>query len=159
MSRNLLLTLAAEKISAPGDVIKGKQYIKTWLEEKNFSTDGFYIENGSGLSRTASISTEQIINLLKYAYASDFMPEFLSSLSISGLDGTMSDRNKNDDLTGKLHIKTGSIDHVSSVAGYMHSKSGKRYGLAIIHNEKDIHKGYGEELQNSIMQWLYNYED
>ena len=158
MSRNLLLTLAAEKISAPGDIIKGQKFIYSWLEEKNFSTDGFYIENGSGLSRIATVSADQIIHLLKYAYASDFMPEFLSSLAISGLDGTMSDRNEIDELTGKLHIKTGSIDHVSSVAGYIHSKSGKRYGLAIIHNERDIHKGFGEELQDSIMQWLYNYE-
>ena len=100
-----------------------------------------------------------MIHLVKYAYACDFMPELLSSLAISCLDGTMSNRNENDELTGKLHIKTVSIDHVSSVAGYIHSKSGKRYGLAIIHNERDIHKGFGEELQDSIMQWLYNYED
>ena len=90
-------------------------------------------------------------------YKGPFMPEFMASLSLSGLDGTMFERFSDDELTGKLHVKTGMIDHVSSMAGYLYSKNKKRYAFAIIQNYHDIHRGYGEEVQESLVRWLYNY--
>ena len=101
------------------------------------------------------MTVRQVTDLLKYVYRSDFMPEFISSLSINGLDGTMSDRLENDEISGKFHIKTGSLDHVSSLAGYMNYE-GKR-AFAIIQNAEDVHKGFGEEVQEALMRWLYSY--
>ena len=62
----------------------------------------------------------------------------------------------NDEISGKFHIKTGSLDHVSSLAGYMNYE-GKRYAFAIIQNAEDVHKGFGEEVQEALMRWLYSY--
>ena len=156
MSRNLLLTIAAESEDLPATEEKGRARVNEWLLQNNFDAQSFFLDNGSGLSREASVTVRQVTDLLKYVYRSDFMPEFISSLSINGLDGTMSDRFENDEISGKFHIKTGSLDHVSSLAGYMNYE-GKRYAFAIIQNAEDVHKGFGEEVQEALMRWLYSY--
>ena len=93
--------------------------------------------------------------MLRYAYDSPFMPEYLSSLSLSGLDGTLSRRFRNSALTGQAHMKTGSLDHVSAVAGYFQSRSGNRYIVVTMLNHTDIHRGPGEEVQEMLLRWLY----
>ena len=92
--------------------------------------------------------------ILRYAYESPFMPEYLSSLSLSGLDGTLSRRFRDSVLTGKAHIKTGSLDHVASFAGYFQSRQGNRYIVVTMHNYTDIHRGPGAEVQEALLRWL-----
>ena len=106
------------------------------------------------MSRKARINAKQLVDLLVYAYKSPYMPEFISSLSLSGMDGTMSHRFNNEELTGMAHLKTGRIDHVISMAGYIQSQSGERYAVALIQNYEDIHKGFGEEIQEALLRWI-----
>tara|TARA_B110000003_G_scaffold5011_1_gene5336 strand:- start:5739 stop:7181 length:1443 start_codon:yes stop_codon:yes gene_type:complete len=157
MTRNLLLTLAAEKHPLPATEEKGRMIVQEWLNDKALNRTGFEYDNGAGLSRHSRLTTEQVTEILLGVYKGPFMPEFMASLSLSGLDGTMFERFSDDELTGKLHVKTGMIDHVSSMAGYLYSKNKKRYAFAIIQNYHDIHRGYGEEVQESLVRWLYNY--
>ena len=84
------------------------------------------------------------------------MPEYMSSLSISGLDGTLARRFRNGPLTGKAHIKTGSLDHVSAIAGYLQSKSGGRFIVVALQNHPYIHRGPGEEVQEALLRWVYD---
>jgi D-alanyl-D-alanine carboxypeptidase/D-alanyl-D-alanine-endopeptidase (penicillin-binding protein 4) len=93
--------------------------------------------------------------MLRYAFESPYMPEYMSSLSLSGLDGTLSRRFRNGALTGMAHIKTGSLDDVSAFAGYFQAKSGKRYIVASLQNHTDIHRGPGKEIQEALLRWLY----
>jgi D-alanyl-D-alanine carboxypeptidase/D-alanyl-D-alanine-endopeptidase (penicillin-binding protein 4) len=113
------------------------------------------LDNGAGLSRESRMSARQIGQLLRYAYDSSFMPEYLSSLSLSGLDGTLSRRFRDGVLTGLAHMKTGSLDNVSSIAGYFQARSGNRYIVVTLHNHTDIHRGPGEEVQEALLRWLY----
>jgi D-alanyl-D-alanine carboxypeptidase/D-alanyl-D-alanine-endopeptidase (penicillin-binding protein 4) len=100
------------------------------------------------------MTARHLADLLRYAYESAYMPEYLSSLSLSGVDGTMSRRFKNGVLTGIAHMKTGSLDHVSSIAGYFQARSGNRYIVVMLHNHTDIHRGPGEEVQEALLRWL-----
>jgi D-alanyl-D-alanine carboxypeptidase/D-alanyl-D-alanine-endopeptidase (penicillin-binding protein 4) len=84
------------------------------------------------------------------------MPEYLSSLSLSGLDGTLARRFRSGPLTGRAHIKTGSLDHVSAIAGYLQSKSGDRFIVVVLQNHTDIHRGPGDEVQGALLNWLYD---
>ena len=138
----------------PGTENNGRKVIKNWLERKNIDSENLVIDNGSGLSRKARINAKQLVDLLVYAYKSPYMPEFISSLSLSGMDGTMSHRFNNEELTGMVHLKTGRIDHVISMAGYIQSQSGERYAVALIQNYEDIHKGFGEEIQEALLRWI-----
>ncbi|HZD52205.1 MAG TPA: D-alanyl-D-alanine carboxypeptidase/D-alanyl-D-alanine-endopeptidase [Woeseiaceae bacterium] len=155
MARQLLLTLAAEKYGPPGVVENGRKAVRDWLDERGLHVDGLKLDNGAGLSRTSRITAREVAMLLRYAFESPFMPEFMSSLSLSGLDGTLSRRFRNDPLTGMAHIKTGSLDDVTSIAGYLQSRSGERYIVVSLQNYRGVHRGTGEEVQEALLRWLY----
>jgi D-alanyl-D-alanine carboxypeptidase/D-alanyl-D-alanine-endopeptidase (penicillin-binding protein 4) len=114
------------------------------------------IANGAGLSRSSRITAKNLGSLLRYAYESPFMPEYLSSLSLSGLDGTLSRRFRDSELKGQAHMKTGSLDDVSAVAGYFQAQSGRRFIVVTLLNHTDIHRGPGEEVQEMLLRWLYD---
>lgn len=83
------------------------------------------------------------------------MPEFISSLPVSGYDGTMSYRFKNEPLIGHAHIKTGLLDFVQSMAGYVTTATGKRYVVVLLHNHPRAHTRDAERLQNNVLRWVY----
>jgi D-alanyl-D-alanine carboxypeptidase/D-alanyl-D-alanine-endopeptidase (penicillin-binding protein 4) len=84
------------------------------------------------------------------------MPEFMSSLPLSGIDGTMRNRFRGGPLAGQMHIKTGRLDDVYSIAGYVQSRSGDRYVVVAIQNDKGVHQGPGRELQDAILSWVHD---
>lgn len=156
MAKQLLFTLAAEKLGAPGTEAKGREAIRQWLEEHGMNFEELRIDNGAGLSRDSRMTARHLGNLLRYAFESRFMPEYVSSLSLSGLDGTLRRRFKDETLIGQAHMKTGSLDHVSAVAGYLQSRAGDRYIVVAMLNHTDVHRGPGEEVQEMLLRWLYD---
>jgi D-alanyl-D-alanine carboxypeptidase/D-alanyl-D-alanine-endopeptidase (penicillin-binding protein 4) len=156
MARQLLYTLGAERLGAPGTEEGGRSVIEGWLKKNGLDSPALKLDNGAGLSREARMTARQIGKILRYAYASPYMPEYLSSLSLSGLDGTLARRFRSGPLTGRAHIKTGSLDHVSAIAGYLQSKSGDRFIVVVLQNHTDIHRGPGDEVQGALLNWLYD---
>jgi D-alanyl-D-alanine carboxypeptidase/D-alanyl-D-alanine-endopeptidase (penicillin-binding protein 4) len=154
MARQLLLTLGAETSGAPGTRESGRDAIFDWLGERGLCSTTMKFDNGAGLSRDVRISSKSLVDLLRYGYDSRFMPEYVSSLSLSGLDGTLSRRFRRGALTGKAHMKTGSLDDVSAIAGYFQADSGQRYLVAVLQNYTDVHRGSGEEVQAALLRWL-----
>ena len=82
----------------------------------------FNIEDGSGLSKYNSVTTNSIINLLEYATKRDYFNDFYNSLPIAGLDGTLLKRFKLKPLYKNMSAKTGYIKGVSSLSGYFYGK-------------------------------------
>ncbi len=155
MARQLLYTLSAERLGAPGTEQGGLQVVTDWLAREVPDVDSVQLDNGAGLSRDVRINARDFASILRYAWRQPYMPEFLSSLAVSGHDGTLRDRFDDNGLAGQAHLKTGSLDHVAAVAGYMQSQSGRRFAVVMLHNYEDIHRGPGEELQTALLQWLY----
>lgn len=156
MVRQVLLTLGAEKYGAPATLKKGRDAILAVLKDAGVPNTGdILIENGSGLSRIAHFSAKQMASLLDIAYRDAYMPEFLASLSLSGRDGTLYKRFKNEDLAGRAHLKTGTIKNVTAISGYMLNRQGKRLIVVIQQNGKDVRQGKGVALQNSILRWAF----
>ena len=154
MARQLLLTLGAEVNGAPGTAESGREVVLDWLGRHGLATTEMKLENGAGLSRDVRLTSKMLVDLLRLGFESPYMPEYVSSLSLSGLDGTLSRRFRNGALTGKAHMKTGSLDHVTAIAGYFQAASGKRYLVAAMQNHPDIHRGPGEEVQAALLSWL-----
>ena len=155
MARQLLYTLSAEVQGAPGTEQGGRDVITDWLAEKAPDVDSLHLDNGAGLSREARINARDFASILLYAWQQPYMPEFSSSMALSGHDGTLRKRFDDNALTGQAHLKTGSMDHVSAIAGYMQSRSGRRFAVVVLHNDEDIHRGPGEEVQTALLRWLY----
>lgn len=155
MTRQILLTLAAEWSEQPGSEELGRRYIDEYLQQRGMDTDPLTLVNGAGLSRDTRISARLLADILMYADTIPFMPEFVSSLSIMGLDGTAKHRLRKRIKSGHAHIKTGTIDHVSAITGFVDARSGKRYIVAGMINHGDVHRGPGQELMNALIDWSY----
>ena len=155
MARQLLYTLGAEANGAPGTEDSGKAVISKWLVDKGLASTKITIENGAGLSRMTRTTARDMAKMLQFAWRQPYMPEYLASLSLSGLDGTLRRRFANTGLVGRAHLKTGTHDHVAAIAGYLQSRSGRRFAVVAMQNFEDIHRGPGAEVQEALLRWLY----
>ncbi len=156
MARQLLYTLSAEVSGSPGTEEGGRKVIADWLAAKKLASSTLAISNGAGLSRDARITASDLGLLLRFAWRQPYMPEYVASLSLSGLDGTLTRRFRNTNLIGQAHLKTGSMDDVTALAGYLQSRSGRRFALVALQNHKAVHRGPGEEVQEALLRWIYD---
>ena len=153
MARAVLLTIGAERFGPPGTPAKGAQAIAHFLSSKGLEIPELTIENGAGLSRKERISAKSLGDLLVSAGNSAVMPEFIASLPIAGVDGTMKKRLKNNEIIGKAHIKTGTLEGVKTIAGYVLARSGKWVAVVCLINHANA--GGGDVAQDALLQWTY----
>ncbi len=153
MARHLLLTLGEPRFDAPATVAKGAAAIGAWAEARSLDLGDFELGNGSGLSRTAHVTALAMANVLRAAYRSPVAPEFLASLPLAGLDGTLRTR-MGGSPAGAVRLKTGHIDGVSGVAGYVTGASGKVYVLVCLINDARVDTGAGEAVHAALVQWI-----
>lgn len=69
------------------------------------------------------------------------------------MDGTMSSRLNDATARGRMHVKTGSLDDVAGVAGYVYSESGDSYAVVVLLNHADADRGLGQELADAVLAW------
>ena len=159
MARQLLLTLALDKMGKPATTSNGELVIQSWLKKNGLNFPGLAIENGSGLSRNEAISAAQMNQLLVTARNLPVGEIFYNSLPIAGTDGTMRNRLMTQ-LRKFLHlkkkpearIKTGSLADVRAISGYVLSKSGKMYAVTSFINHPNAWKGL--EAHDQLLTWL-----
>jgi serine-type D-Ala-D-Ala carboxypeptidase/endopeptidase (penicillin-binding protein 4) len=153
MARELLLTLGGEHSGNPATPEKGAAAIEEWSRERSLDLQGMDIDNGSGLSRHTRISALQMAKILNAAYHSRFAPEFLASLPLAGIDGTLRSRMK---ITpaGAVRLKTGHINGVSGVAGFVTTAAGKSYALVSLVNHPRADYGAGEPVHAALVSWI-----
>jgi D-alanyl-D-alanine carboxypeptidase/D-alanyl-D-alanine-endopeptidase (penicillin-binding protein 4) len=95
--------------------------------------------------------------LLLTAYNSPYLPELQSSLPIAALDGTLRKRFRGEALAGRLRLKTGTINHVKAIAGFILARSGQTFAVAVLHNHPGVHRGSGTAVQNVLLRWLFEF--
>lgn len=153
MARQLLLTIAAESSGLPGIEIEGETAIRAWLAGKDLDFPELAIENGAGLSRISRISAQHMGMLLLDAYASPVMPELMSSLPVLAVDGTLSRRLRDSPAEGSAHIKTGSLDGVRAIAGYVLDEHQRRW--VVVFMASDARAAYTRNAQDALVEWVY----
>ena len=155
MTRQILLSMGAQEFGPPGTTDKGIAAVNAWLVEHKLDHPDLQLDNGSGLSRHARISAGLLGEILLHVYKQPYMPEFIAALPVSGYDGTMAHRFNDTPLVGHAHIKTGLLDFVQSMAGYVTTATGKRYVVVLLHNDPRAHTRSAEKLQNQVINWIY----
>ena len=134
MARQLYLTLGAEATGRPARAEDAEAAIRSWLGRKALPMPELVIENGAGLSRAERISADSLARLLAAAWASPVMPEFIASLPLAGVDGTMKKRANGSGVAGQAHVKSGYLDGVRALAGYVLDRRGKRVIVVFLAN-------------------------
>jgi serine-type D-Ala-D-Ala carboxypeptidase/endopeptidase (penicillin-binding protein 4) len=155
MARQIFLTLGAVAYSAPATPAKGAEAIKSWLKSRKLSIPGLVLENGSGLSRHERITAGGLARLLLAADSSAVRDEFASSLAVAAVDGTVQRRFQNGTVAGQALLKTGSLEGVRALAGYVIDVEGRRFVVVAIINHRNAVAG-GAALDN-LVQWVYQY--
>jgi D-alanyl-D-alanine carboxypeptidase/D-alanyl-D-alanine-endopeptidase (penicillin-binding protein 4) len=153
MARQLLLTIAAQKLSTPATEVNGEKAVKNWLSTKGMNFKELVIENGSGLSRIERISAEHLGQMLVSAYYSPVMPELIASLPILSQDGTIKKRMVESQSNGRAHLKTGSIDGVSAIAGYEIDANKHRHVLVMMVNHANATAS--KNAQDALIEWVH----
>jgi D-alanyl-D-alanine carboxypeptidase/D-alanyl-D-alanine-endopeptidase (penicillin-binding protein 4) len=127
-----------------------REALRRWVQERfgDAAAKETVIDNGSGLSRETRVSVALLARLLQNAWGGPVMSELMSSLPVSGLDGTLK-RSKAE--PGRAHLKTGSLRDVAAVAGYVLSNSGKRYVLVAVLNHPNANAG--RPALDALVQW------
>ncbi len=156
MARQLLLTIAAEKSGQPGNIDNGGHAIRHWLADKQLDFPELVIDNGAGLSRDARISSRHLAALLLTAWRSPSMPELMSSLPIIATDGTMAQRLKSSKVAGRGHFKTGSMDEVRSMAGYLLDARNRRMVVVFMVNHPRA--ANSRAAQDALLEWLAQHD-
>jgi serine-type D-Ala-D-Ala carboxypeptidase/endopeptidase (penicillin-binding protein 4) len=90
--------------------------------------------DGSGLSRHDLVTPRALVALLLYAQKQPWFPAYYDSLPVAGVDGTLEDRMKNSIATGRVHAKTGSVEHVRTRSGYAELPSGRKLVFSFLSN-------------------------
>jgi D-alanyl-D-alanine carboxypeptidase/D-alanyl-D-alanine-endopeptidase (penicillin-binding protein 4) len=155
MARTLLLTIAAEKSGRPATTYGGQAAVMDWLASKGISIPGLVLDNGSRVSRAERITAVGLAEILLAAHQSQYMPEFAASLPLSATDGTLKRRFRSQQLQGRLRMKTGNLDDVSALAGYVNAASGRTYVAVILLNHPGVEHGPGEAIQAALVEWLF----
>ncbi len=113
--------------------------LKRWLENKGLPATNAYFADASGLSRKNKITTKLVVLFLdKMRYFNDFKA-YQSTLSITGVRGTLAKRFVNSELSGKFFGKTGTLSNVFALSGFLY-KNDKPIIISIIQNSNKIDK-------------------
>ena len=113
--------------------------LKRWLENKGLPATNAYFADASGLSRKNKITTKLVVLFLdKMRYFNDFKA-YQSTLSITGVRGTLAKRFVNSELSGKFFGKTGTLSNVFALSGFLY-KNEKPIIISIIQNSNKIDK-------------------
>ncbi len=152
MARTLLLTLGAKKIGPGATMETGGRAALALLNSQQVDTHGWDIDNGAGLARDARLTATGLAQMLGVAWRSPLMSEFVSSLAISGTDGTVKRRLRDGEVKGMAHLKTGTLRDSRALAGYVLGASGKRYIVVSLLN--DEHSGSVRSFDDALIEWL-----
>jgi len=126
--------------------------MQTWLERNDLVSKELVLENGAGLSRKERISAAHMAQLLQHAFDHPLSAELQSSLPILGVDGSVKRRLKESPAAAHAHLKTGTLEGVKTIAGYVRSSSGREWIVVFFINHPYA-KG-GQDAQDALIEWV-----
>jgi D-alanyl-D-alanine carboxypeptidase/D-alanyl-D-alanine-endopeptidase (penicillin-binding protein 4) len=92
--------------------------------------------DASGLSRHDLVTPRAIVTLLSFAQKQSWFEPYYASLPVAGVDGTLEDRMKNTPAAGRIHAKTGSVEHVRTLSGFAETPGGRRLIFSFLSNNQ-----------------------
>jgi D-alanyl-D-alanine carboxypeptidase/D-alanyl-D-alanine-endopeptidase (penicillin-binding protein 4) len=146
--------LGAEVSGQSGSWENGTRAVGDFLTRIGVPTDQFHLDDGCGLSKGNLISASAMALVLQHNYFSPNSKRFIDTLSIAGIDGTLSDRFGGTKLRGRVFGKTGTVNGVSCLSGYLNAQDGHWYAFAILMNKS--YAGVGKPTQEKIVAAIDN---
>jgi serine-type D-Ala-D-Ala carboxypeptidase/endopeptidase (penicillin-binding protein 4) len=154
---DILLLQLGRKIEGQGSRESGLKALHAFANKIGIPADELDVVDGSGLSRQDLVAPRAIVALLVAMARSPRFQDYYGALPVAGIDGTLSDRFKGTPLAGRLHAKTGTIEHVNSLSGYMDLPGGRRIAISIIGNADPLRSSQAEAAIDRIALQIFRY--
>jgi D-alanyl-D-alanine carboxypeptidase/D-alanyl-D-alanine-endopeptidase (penicillin-binding protein 4) len=153
MARQLFMTLGLAAGSRPARREDAEAALRGWLAAHGLDFPELIVDNGSGLSRRERLSADSLARLLQSAWRSPLMPEFVASLPLAASDGTMKKRLNGNGAARRMHIKTGTLEGVKTMAGYVLDRHGRMQTVVFLINHANAQAG--QAAQDALLQWVF----
>ncbi len=153
MTRQVMLQLAAETLRLPATMERARGVVRKWLDLQGLSFPELVLDNGSGLSRDERISARSLARLLGHAAAGPNAELMRTTLPSVGIDGTMKRRLVGEGISGRAWVKTGSLEGVRAIAGYVDARSGQRYAVVMLVNGPGA--AGSRPAQDAFLRWVF----
>ena len=128
--KNMVVELKGKK----GNLKDGLAIIKKHIQKLGIKSQEYHLVQASGLSRKNKVTPQHLFKVLRYWLNHPLQPEFESTLPLAGEDGTLKKYFKQTSLRGRIHAKTGSINGVTGLAGYLITKKGEKRTFVFLFN-------------------------
>ncbi len=161
VAEQVLKTMGAEAHGAPGTAEKGLRVVRDFLISIGVSAEEIALADGSGLSRMNRASARSLATLLEAAH-NDFRlrPEFMASLAVFGVDGTVQKRRRRGVDSRRVRVKTGVLNGVRAFSGYAAARNGEILAFSVLMNGNACRpKGLTGELVRSIVSLNRNFSN
>jgi D-alanyl-D-alanine carboxypeptidase/D-alanyl-D-alanine-endopeptidase (penicillin-binding protein 4) len=155
LTRMLLLAIGQ---AAPGPVgeatlQRADRALRDWLRAKGIADAGLVLDNGSGLSRSERITPAQLEAVLRAGLSSRWAPEFVASLPIAGLDGTLRKRLQDSPAAGNARMKTGTLRNTAAIAGTLNDGAGQPLIVVAMINHETATPRQMRRVLDSLIDW------
>lgn len=155
VSQNLHAELALRLIGklrgGNGTAESGVLAESAFLAQAGLVPDEYHIFDGSGLSREDLISPEAIVKLLLFARAQPWGAQFVGTLPVAASDGSLLDRFVGSPAAGRVHAKTGGMEHVNSLSGFATTVSGEQVAFSILVNNHHMHESEANSFIDQVV--------
>ncbi|HEX9308818.1 MAG TPA: D-alanyl-D-alanine carboxypeptidase/D-alanyl-D-alanine-endopeptidase, partial [Anaeromyxobacter sp.] len=136
VAEQLLKTMGAQAKGAPGTWAKGVEAVEEFLADVGVPRGAYVMKNGSGLNDTNRFSARQLVTLLRAMWGRfPLHAEYVVSLPVAGRDGTIRWRMEGSEAEGHLRAKTGTLENVTSLSGYVETAAHRTLAFAILVND------------------------
>ncbi len=152
----LFKTLAKENLGI-GSFDNGAMYLNTFLKSIGIQTENLRVVDGSGLSRFNLFSPRNFVTLLNYAYRSGVRDKFIASLAEPGEEGTLKRRMKRSRAENNVKAKTGSMNNISSICGYVQTRDNESFAFSIMMQNFTSPLTTTQNLQDLILMRLASF--
>ncbi len=156
----VLYSLAASFNSPPVSAGEGIRVIDSLLTLSGVGKYEYVIADGSGVSRYNLISADIILSVLKYVYYNyqNLFEIYFNSLPVAGIDGTLENRMLGSPAQGNVHAKTGTLQGVSCLSGYVKGKNNHLIAFSILEQNFINRLSFARSIQDQICILLSEYE-
>lgn len=136
VAEQVLKTLGAEAKGTPGSWPKGVEVVQDFLAEMGIPRGAYVMKNGSGLNDTNRFSARQLVTLLRAMWSRfPLAAEYVASLPVAGRDGTIRWRMDGTEAQGRLRAKTGTLEGVTSLSGFVETAGKRTLAFAVLVND------------------------
>lgn len=132
--------------------------VNDYLKKAGIQIKGFTSFNGSGLYDGNQVTPKQIVELLDFIADQPMYPEYAAALAVAGTDGTLTTRLGGSDTKGTLRGKTGTLNNVTALSGYLRTESGRTVAYSILINDPPVRAWRLRRIQDEMAEAIADFD-